>query len=110
MTDDRRHLQEARKAIAEIEQLTKGITLMQFEDQDMLQAAVKRQIGKLQRALSETSPRLRAQDSTINWELRMPGSLPSTGVAIDTGSLWHLVREELPAMRERLAQVSTQPD
>ena len=87
-----------------------GVTKEAFDQDDMRKMAVEKGIERIGEAMKNISPDLKQKYPDVDWSgfTRMRDRTAHGYWSIDYNIVWDTVSQEIPALREQIAQIITQ--
>lgn len=103
-------LNEMLESIAAIETYLKGVPMVAFETNTLLQDAVIRRLEVLGEAASQLPEAIKQRFPEIEWRVitAMRNRLIHGYFAIDVGIVWNTVHQDLPTLEARIRAVLNQ--
>lgn len=107
MTDDTVYLQHMLDAITRIERYTDGMSESEFQNDDLVQDGVIRQIEILGEAAKQVSDDTRTQYDEIPWTdiAGMRDRLIHGYFNVDLGLVWQTVQHDIPRLKAQLTAI-----
>src|SRR5688500_11576 len=106
VVDPRTYLWDARQSVDAIARFTAGLSVDDYLANEMLRAAVERHfeiIGEALGRLARTSPDLAARIPNLQGAVLFRNVLIHGYAIVDNRTVWRIVQEDLPMLREEVA-------
>ena len=104
MKDDRPYIDHIRQAITKIKKYTEHLTRAEFENDELIQDAVIRNIEIIGEATKSLSKEFRKIHSDVPWRAMsgMRDKLIHDYVGIDFDVVWVTIKEDMPILEDAL--------
>jgi uncharacterized protein with HEPN domain len=105
--DDSLYLKHILDAIAKIKTYTQNKTLKEFENNNLLQDGVIREIEIIGEAAKMLSKQLKEKYNQVPWKdiAGMRDKLIHGYFGVDLGAVWKTVKEDIPALEENVKKI-----
>ena len=107
MKDDRPYIDHILQAIAKVNRYTENLTREEFENDELIQDAVIRNIEIIGEATKNLSEKFRGIHSKIPWRAMsgMRDKLIHDYVGIDFDVVWQTIKEDLTVLKDALKDI-----
>ena len=104
MKDDRPYIDHILQAITKIKKYTANLTLAKFENDELIQDAVIRNIEIIGEATKKLSKEFKKVHSDIPWRAMsvMRDKLVHEYVGVDFDVVWETIKEDIPILEDFL--------
>jgi len=105
--DDRLYLQHILEAISKIEEYLSGVNTPSFQESEMVQDAVIRQIQVIGEAAKRVSPELADSHPNVPWRdmAGMRDKLVHDYFGVDVNMVWVTAKEDLPELQREISAI-----
>jgi uncharacterized protein with HEPN domain len=104
LKDDRPYIDHILQAIAKISKYTENLARQEFENDELIQDAVIRNIEIIGEATKKLSKEFRKSHSNVPWRAMsgMRDKLIHDYVGIDFEVVWETIKEDMPVLEDAL--------